>query len=242
MASRAVTHPRPRPVASDSIAPGEATRGALLRAATDVFLAHGFRAARVQDIAAAAGVRLSAISYHFGGKAGLYLAVLEHHAQLALARSPWPRPDPAAPIELRFRGLVDALVRRMLDPDSPSRIASLLVREAANPTDALDVMFERFTRPQAETVFALLRERFGPRTPRDVLAQVALSVVGQVMVYAALRPIVERLRPGFYQRGDGLDQLVEHVSRFSWAGIEAVASERARRTRAIEPRRGRRAR
>ena len=77
--------------------PGQQTRTALIDVATEMFLADGFKAARVADIAQQAGVRLSAINYHFGSKEGLYLAVLQHHADLACSRcSSGCRPSSAA--------------------------------------------------------------------------------------------------------------------------------------------------
>lgn len=206
---------------------GDETRQALLDAATRVFLDQGFRAARVRDIATAAGVRLSAINYHFGGKEGLYLAVLQYHAQLALQHAPLPSPAPGEPLELRFRAFVRALVMRMLDPASPSRIASLMVREAANPTPALDVMFERFTKPQSAVLFGMLRELFGPAADADLIARAGIGVVAQSMVYVGMRALVDKVRPGFYQRPDGVAELAEHIATFSWAGLQALAHERS---------------
>jgi TetR/AcrR family transcriptional regulator len=55
----------------------ERTRGALLDAALVEFAAKGRAGARVSDIAARAGVNKQLISYYFGGKDGLYDAILE---------------------------------------------------------------------------------------------------------------------------------------------------------------------
>ena len=54
-----------------------ATRRALMNAAVSAFAEHGFEAASVRDITAKAKVNQGAITYHFGGKDGLYRAVLE---------------------------------------------------------------------------------------------------------------------------------------------------------------------
>lgn len=214
------TEPTPSPPRH---AIGDETRQALIDAATDVFLRDGFRAARVKDIAESAGVRLSAINYHFGGKEGLYLAVLQHHANLAFKHSPVPVPDAGQPLEARFRGFVRAMVLRMLDPANPSRIASLMVREAASPTPALDVMFDTFSRPQAAALGGMLAELFGPVATPDLLGRSALSVVSQSMAYVALRPLVNKLRPGFYERPGAVAELAEHIATFSWAGLQAIA-------------------
>lgn len=55
----------------------DATRRALLAAGTEIFTRYGLHGARVDAIAAAAGVNKQLIYYHFGDKDGLYRAVLE---------------------------------------------------------------------------------------------------------------------------------------------------------------------
>ena len=52
------------------------SRDALLAAGTELFAEHGFDGAAVSDIARKAGVNAAMISYHFGGKRELYLAIL----------------------------------------------------------------------------------------------------------------------------------------------------------------------
>lgn len=202
---------------------GDETRAQLIEAATTIFLRDGFRAARVKDIAAEAVVRLSAINYHFGGKDGLYLAVLQHHAMLALAHAPIPEARPGVPVEQRFAEFVRAMVYRMLDPASPSRLPPLMIREAVNPTEALDVMFERFTRPLQAVLIGQLREIFGPDASEAVLARAALSVLGQGMVYVVARPLVAKLHPEFYGQEADVATLADHIVAFSWAGVQAVA-------------------
>src|SRR5262245_35055014 len=54
----------------------ERTRDALIEAAARQFAERGFDGVRVEQIARAAGVNKAMISYHFGGKRGLYRAIL----------------------------------------------------------------------------------------------------------------------------------------------------------------------
>jgi AcrR family transcriptional regulator len=214
-------HPRAKP---PKHAIGDETRQALIDAATDVFIDAGFRAARVQDIVAAAGVRLSAINYHFGSKEGLYFAVLQYHAETVIRTTLLIPPDPALPVEERFRFFIHGFVSRVLDPESPSRIARLLVREASNPTSALDMLFERFIRPQYGVLDDILHELFGVDTPPDSIARIAIGIVGQVIIYAALRPLITKFRPTFYGDPDKLTELAEHIADFSWAGLQALVA------------------
>ena len=223
---------------------GQETRGALLAAATEVFLENGFRAARVQDIAERAGIRLSAINYHFGGKEGLYLAVLQQHAEAAIEHLPLTPPDPARPLKERFAFFVRALAYRMLDANSPSRIGQLLVREVISPTAALDVMFERFTKPQAQVLLKLVSEILSGNdkanaVPPDVLLRAMLSVVGQCMMYRVGMPLIERLNPAFQQHEGWLDEVVAHIVDFSWAGLQAMARSQTKATAGKPGARGR---
>ncbi|MBT2383940.1 TetR family transcriptional regulator [Streptomyces sp. ISL-11] len=66
--------PRPRraPKTEERRRDAERSRKLLLDAALEEFAQHGLAGARVQDIAARAGVNKQLISYYFGGKDGLY--------------------------------------------------------------------------------------------------------------------------------------------------------------------------
>lgn len=55
----------------------EATREALMGAGLELFAEHGYDGASVEQIAGQAGANKALINYHFGGKAGLYGAILE---------------------------------------------------------------------------------------------------------------------------------------------------------------------
>jgi len=71
-----VRKPRPRRPPRRSRDP-EATREALLRAATELFALHGYEGVRVEALARHAGVNKALINYYFGGKRLLYRAAIE---------------------------------------------------------------------------------------------------------------------------------------------------------------------
>ena len=60
----------------------EQTRQDLLVAALTIFSRKGLEAARLEDIAEAAGVTRGAVYHHFGGKNELYLALMEEASQV----------------------------------------------------------------------------------------------------------------------------------------------------------------
>lgn len=213
-------HPTDSPLATE-----DGTRSRLLKAATEIFLEEGFRAARVQDIAQRAGVRLSAINYHFSGKEGLYRAALRHHAQLAMLQTPIPQPEDGIPPQPRFRAMVRMMMARMLGAGTSSRIAQFMLREISNPTAALDELVELFSRPQAQGMLALLREICGPEVPQIVLSRAFLSLFGQCVVYASGHPLIIRVFPEILADDAMLDSVSNQIADFSWAGLMALRSQ-----------------
>jgi AcrR family transcriptional regulator len=94
--------------------PGAAeTRAALMDSALKHFAANGFFAASVHDIARDAGVNVSLVSYHFGGKEGLFKSCLErvgsdqlHVAVRVLSKEP----ETIDEIKIRLEMFVDEML------------------------------------------------------------------------------------------------------------------------------------
>jgi AcrR family transcriptional regulator len=68
------------------VARGEATRTLILDAARDVLRDSGYAAATTRTVALRAGVQLSLVHYHYGGKRGLLVAVLDRENERLLER------------------------------------------------------------------------------------------------------------------------------------------------------------
>lgn len=77
--------PKRRPGRAQGQRVRELTRERLLAAAEDVFFTHGYTATSVDAIAATADYTTGAIYSNFGGKADLFLAVLERVAEQELS-------------------------------------------------------------------------------------------------------------------------------------------------------------
>ena len=66
--------------------PRTARRAQLLAAAQDVFVANGYHAAAMDEIAERAGVSKPVLYQHFPGKLELYMALLESHVDELVGR------------------------------------------------------------------------------------------------------------------------------------------------------------
>jgi AcrR family transcriptional regulator len=65
---------------------GQATRERLIEAAREVLVAHGHAGTSTRAVADAAGVNLSQVHYHFGGRQGLLIEVFRRENEALLAR------------------------------------------------------------------------------------------------------------------------------------------------------------
>ncbi len=221
--------------ARESTSTDSDTRQRLLEAAGEVFADVGFRAATVREICARAGANVAAVNYHFGDKEALYLEVLAHAHQAALERYP---PDfglrAGANAEEKLAAFVRAFLLRLLDDGVPAWLGKLMAREMIEPTAALDRIVEHTARPLFERLTAIVRELAGRELPADVLTRCAQSVVGQCLFYRHCREMIRRGWPEADPTPERIDELAQHITRFSIAGIRAHmdAADSARRSSA----------
>ncbi len=190
----------------------EATREALIDAGTRRFAAHGFDGTRTEAIARDAGVNKAMINYHFGGKEGLYRAILASGFAEADARMSPIRESPAdaSAVDL-LRGFVEAMAATFAHRPT---LPLLIQREALAGGEALD----REAYPYMTRILLLLdaivrrgvdHGTFRPTHPMLVHFQ----IVGSLLLYFTTRPLRERLA----ERGDfpvalpSLDEMVRHV-------------------------------
>jgi TetR/AcrR family transcriptional regulator len=120
----------PKPLRKKNLRDPEGTKEALMQAGSELFASHGFDGVPVEAIAERAGANKAMINYHFGGKRGLYKAIVistfEELGGIAreVAASPQPVPDQLA-----------TFIDRVLELGSTRRVAfpALFLREALSP-------------------------------------------------------------------------------------------------------------
>lgn len=114
-------------------------RERLIKTAIDKFGKHGLEGASTRDIAAAADTAMSSITYHFGGKEGLYQAAAEHifsHLKQLLSVPPIPLPEPGASAEARIDVVCTMLGRAaaFMLQDESAAFAHFIAREQQAPS------------------------------------------------------------------------------------------------------------
>jgi len=167
------------------------TRETLISAATTLFARHGFDGVTVEAIAREAGVNKAMINYYFGGKAGLYEAILtttfaEITERVETVRNSARPPDEAL---REFMGLFAeiATVRR---PSFPA----LFLREAIEGGTRARAVIVPYLRSVLSAVAEVIARgvRQGSFRPVDPLLT-HLTIVGTLMFFFATAPLREQV-------------------------------------------------
>lgn len=171
----------------------------LLEIAMREFGEKGLDGASTRGIAAAAGTAMSSITYHYGSKQGLYLAVADHIAE-QMGREMLPLLDrddttalgDAAAARAKIHRILNAVAERMMAEKS-SAWSMFIMREQLHHGPAFDRIYDRMMGQVLEHLAALVsvatgtsvneRSRlvaflmaaqvFSPRSSRGVLLRVA---------------------------------------------------------------------
>lgn len=185
---------------SQSLEQGADTRRRILQAALSAFGHNDYDSVGIRRIVEAAGANIAAISYHFGGKKGLYLATAaylaenlqagmqQHLERIAAATAGG---DPA-----QCRRMLSDLVSRFaenlltgaLSDDAPG----FIFREQNHPTDAFDILYEKLFRPMHETMAGLVACARSLPCDAEETRLVAHALLGPAIAFRAARTTMLR--------------------------------------------------
>jgi len=209
---------------SPGVAPSD-TRERLLEAAGEVFATRGFHDATVRDICARAEANIASVNYHFGDKAQLYAAVLEHCKCVSQSDDSKINELNGLRAEDRLRGFIAWYMSMLFDTTRPAWSWQLYAREMVDPTPALDHMVETFIRPRMKFLRAAIREIVGDEVPEDRVENSIGSIMGQCLLYKHSLPVVSRLYPDMKFDSAQAVRLASHIAEFSLAGLAAVRAQ-----------------
>lgn len=168
----------------------EATREALLAAATVLFADRGYDGATVDAIASQARVNKAMINYHFEGKRGLYTAILKRDFGWALTRLSELASQPVkADAKLsRFVAIFGELHQRR------PGLSAMMLREAMSAGRHLDPSLLPDIRRIFEAVQSIVAQGVAEGTFRNVDPLfMHHTVVGSLAFFFAAKPLRDRM-------------------------------------------------
>lgn len=200
------------------------TRDRLLQAALAAFGHRDFDAVSVREIVERAGANLAAVSYHFGGKQGLYLATAAFLADAMQQRlAPTldeiaglaTQADPTEAAKLLGR-LIHRLAGSLLIDPLGDDAAGFILREQHQPTDAFDILYERLMLPIQQTFASLVARTLGDGAPdARSLTLITHALTGQIIGFRMARETaLRRLGQRAFDTAD-VEQIADTITQLT---------------------------
>ena len=178
---------------------GEDTRQRLIDAAAELFGIHGFNGVTTRRLAECAAANQAAITYYFGGKEGLYIAVAEH----IVARITAQVMPVMAHLETLTAGPISKdlamhLMRELLHRYAEVVVGSheaqdwarFIIREQTDPSPAFDVLFRGMSDGPLRLFTRLIGILYGGDEADESIRLRAFTMIGQVLIFRTARAAV----------------------------------------------------
>ena len=179
---------------------GDETRSQLLEAGLKLFSIYGFESVSTRQLTKESSTNIAAINYHFGGKEGLYQAVLK---QVAEDTEPYFGPgldkvhesisaaaDDRQKLVPVITGLMTNLFRVFLQDDFMRWRAPLVMREYANPSENFEILFKGRIEPLHRTVTAIAAAALQKPAEDEECVIRAHAILGQIVVFGIARVVL----------------------------------------------------
>ena len=185
---------------SETSSRGCATRQALIDAGCVLFGQKGFYASSTREIAKAAGANQALIGFHFGGKEGLYSAVLdcvekqlcerlmpsaETSRRLAEAEG---STDEKTVCLLAIGEMIDNLVEVLIDPQLEAWVCVIL-QEQQNVSCAYERVFNNFVAPHFNFLLGLV-SRVRPDCNATENRLTTVILIGQILAFRPAQSLI----------------------------------------------------
>lgn len=220
---------RPEKLPSSS----DQTRLALIHAALGLFGRQGFDGTSTREIAAAAKANIASISYHFGGKDGLRMAVADHIVStiqgiaapaLGSLDASLSAGMDAASARRQLHLVLERMVGFIVARPEAGEIAQFVIRELSRPTPALDRIYGGVFEPVHRRLCLLWEAATGEAAETEQVRLTVFTLVGQVVYFRIGREAVLR-RMGWSEIG--ADQAAAILAVAS-ANLDALLDARKR--------------
>lgn len=201
----------------------------LIDVAIAEFGSKGLDGASTRGIAAAAGTAMSSITYHYGGKEGLYLAAAEHIAK-HMAEGLADVVDPSGAERVHpgeARAAIQHLLARFVEQmagDAFDDRAMFIVREQTHPTAAFDKLYGGAMGRMLESLVDLVCVASGVKD-RRVATVATITLYGQVLALRSSRAACLRLLGVDQLSGEVLGALKHRIAANTDAMLDRLAQE-----------------
>ncbi|MFN0316621.1 MAG: CerR family C-terminal domain-containing protein [Burkholderiales bacterium] len=206
---------------------GERSRERLLAEATRIFSAKGYSAASTREICEAAQANLASIHYYFGGKEGLYRAVLTRPIDMMVEQ--FGRfDDPTLSFGQAMRKFLGAFLAHYMSEAEEAMVMRLHLREMLEPSGVFRDIIEGTILPHHNALVELLARHCALKKPDTDLHQLAFALVAMAHDYCMSREFIKILAPDVLRRPNAAEKILDRLVGYSEALLaHEIAQRRA---------------
>ena len=206
---------------------GGGTRQHLLDVAGQVFAEKGFDRATGKEICQRAGANIAAVNYHFGGRDGLYAAVLaEAQSRLLTFSALSVAMSGEHSAEKKLKTLVELVAGILTGAGSTSWVFRVIGRELIAPSIVVTEFRQKEFLPRARLVKGIVSELLDVPANHPAVARVCINIMAPFAMLAIVdRSSLQGAFPQLRLVQDETDALAQHMLRYALAGIAAVRRE-----------------
>lgn len=202
---------------------GGKTRQRLLDVAGRVFAEQSYSRATSKEICERAGANIAAVNYHFGGKEGLYSAVLEEaHARLVSIDLVTQTTQGGGTPAEKLRTLLGHVINEIAQRDEGSWELRVLSREVQSPTSMSGPMIANQIKPKLKLVAAMIADVLGVSANHPAVSRCMVSIIGPCGFLLLTDPAWQK--QVFPALTVDPQTLVDHMVAFAMGGLNAVAT------------------
>ncbi len=181
---------------------GEETRERLIEVGMKLFGMNGFNGVSMRNLASEAEVNLATVGYHFGGKQGLYEAIL--WKIVSVRDEVMPGIDAVKEQVVRFenneltkKDLISWYFREMMYGmiGNPASVWGTMIihRELAAPSESYEILEKDFFDPSWNSIEALLRAVMSEGTSQMDILLTGLSLIGIALKFVHPKVFNDRM-------------------------------------------------
>jgi len=206
-------------------------RERLLDVAEELFSEHGFEGTSIRDLASAAGCNIASVNYYFGGKEKLYEGVFRRHLipmtdiRIASIDKVMTQSNGKPELDVLLRAFAHAFIEPLTDEAKASRFMKLMIREMIDNHLPSDLFVKDVVMPTMSTMQTGLVKAC-PGLDEAKVPLIVHSVIGQLVQAVHNERMLEQAKDAEIPKFD-LTKMIDHIVKFSAAGIRAYAREKS---------------
>ncbi len=203
----------------------------LLEVAAELFAEKGYAQTSVRDITSAAGCNLAAVNYHFGSKEKLYeeifcqMMTLWREERIQAIETVMAEADREGILERLLRAFASTFVGQLAGSEgNGKKLTNLFLREVTDPHLPAGIFAREIALPTRESLGQALMQ-ICPRLTKAQTQSCLHSLVGQLTHAIHARRLLGEAM-GSQSPFDDLEAFVEHIVRFTAAGIREYLKQK----------------